>query len=159
LEEQHNKNSRNSSKPPSTDAYANKKPRTKSRRVKSDKKAGGQKGHQGTTLRRVDNPDETVIHKIHECSSCHTSLEDEEAKDHETRQTFDIPPIALQSTEHRAEIKPCPNCGHINKAEFPDDVTQPIQYGPQLRALAVYLHDYQLIPYDRNYYLMSMDVR
>lgn len=155
LEEQLNKNSRNSSKPPSTDAYAKKKPKTKSRRVKSGKKAGGQKGHQGTTLRMVDNPDETLIHRIDECSSCHISLEDEEAKDYEIRQTFDIPPIALKSTEHRAEIKPCPKCGHINKAEFPDGVTQPTQYGPRLRALAVYLHDYQLIPYDRSCELLS----
>ena len=118
LEGQLNKNSRNSSKPPSTDAYANKKPRIKSRRVKSNKKPGGQKGHQGATLRMVDTPDETVIHKIDECSNCHTSLEDEKAKDHEIRQTFDIPPIVLKSTEHRAEIKPCPKCGHINKAHM-----------------------------------------
>lgn len=130
-------------------------PGLKSRRVKSDKKAGGQKGHQGTTLRMVDNPDETVIHKIDKCSNCHTSLEDEEAKDYEIRQAFDIPPIALRSTEHCTEIKPCPKCGHINKAGFPNDVTQPTQYGPRLRALAVYLHDYQLIPYDRSCELLS----
>ena len=103
----------------------------------------------------VDNPDVTVIHNVNECSSCHTSLEDEEAKDYERRQTFDIPPVTLHSTEHRAEIKPCPKCGHINKAEFPDDVTQPVQYGPRLRAFAVYLHDYQLIPYDRGCELLS----
>jgi transposase len=103
----------------------------------------------------VDNPDLTVIHNVNECSSCHTSLEDEEAKDYERRQTFDIPPVTLHSTEHRAEIKPCPKCGHINKAEFPDDVTQPVQYGPRLRAFAVYLKDYQLIPYDRGCELLS----
>ncbi|MDF1534054.1 MAG: DUF6444 domain-containing protein, partial [Methanosarcinaceae archaeon] len=62
LEEQLNKNSRNSSKPPSTDAYATKKPTPKSRRTKNGKKVGGQKGHQGTTLKMVDNPDEIVIH-------------------------------------------------------------------------------------------------
>jgi transposase len=155
LEERLNKNSRNSSKPPSTDAYAPKKPKPKSRRIKSGKKIGGQKGHPGTTLRMVDNPDLTVIHNVNECSSCHTSLEDEEAKDYERRQTFDIPPVTLHSTEHRAEIKPCPKCGHINKAEFPDDVTQPVQYGPRLRAFAVYLKDYQLIPYDRGCELLS----
>lgn len=155
LEERLNKNSRNSSKPPSTDAYATKKPKPKSRRIKSGKKVGGQKGHPGTTLRMVDNPDETIIHNVNECSSCHTSLEDEEAKDYEIRQTFDIPPVRLHSTEHRAEIKPCPKCGHINKAEFPDDVIQPVQYGPRLRAFAVYLNDYQLIPYDRSCELLS----
>ena len=155
LEERLNKNSHNSSKPPSTDAYAPKKPKPKSRRIKSGKKAGGQKGHPGTTLRMVDNPDEIVIHKVDQCINCHTSLEDEEAKDYERRQTFDIPPVILHSTEHRAEIKPCPKCGYINKAEFPDDVTQPVQYGPRLRAFAVYLKDYQLIPYDRGCELLS----
>ena len=92
LEERLNKNSRNSSKPPSTDAYASKKPNPKSRRIKSGKKVGGQKGHPGSTLRMVDNPDETVTHKVNECSNCHTSLEDEEVKNYERRQTFDIPP-------------------------------------------------------------------
>ena len=76
LEERLNKNSHNSSKPPSTDAYATKKPKPKSRRIKSGKKAGGQKGHPGTTLRMVDNPDETVIYEVNECSNCHTCLED-----------------------------------------------------------------------------------
>jgi len=155
FEERLNKNSSNSSKPPSTDAYASKKPKPKSRRIKSGKKVGGQKGHPGTTLRMVDNPDETVIHKVNECSHCHTSLEDEEAKDYERRQTFDIPPVRLHSTEHRAEIKPCPKCGHINTADFPEDITQPTQYGSRLRAFAVYLHDYQLIPYDRSCELLS----
>ncbi len=155
LEERLNKNSSNSSKPPSTDAYATKKPKPKSRRIKSGKKVGGQKGHPGTTLRMVDNPDETVIHNVNECSNCHTSLEEEEAKDYEKRQTFDIPPVRLLSTEHRSEIKTCPKCGHINTADFPEGVTQPTQYGSRLRAFAVYLHDYQLIPYDRSCELLS----
>jgi transposase len=77
-------------KPPSTDAYAPKKPKPKSRRINSGKKVGGQKGHPGTTLRMVENPDETVIHNVNVCSSCHTSLEDEEAQDYEIRQAFDI---------------------------------------------------------------------
>ncbi|MDO9517810.1 MAG: IS66 family transposase [Methanosarcinaceae archaeon] len=155
LEDQLNKNSRNSSKPPSTDAYSTKKPTIKSTREKSGKKVGGQKGHLGTTLRMVDNPDETIIHKVHQCSNCGTILEKEESKGYETRQTFDIPLIKLRSTEHRAEIKSCPKCSHISKAEFPDGVTQPTQYGPRLGSLAVYLHDYQLLPYDRSCELLS----
>jgi transposase len=155
LEERLNKNSRNSSKPPSTDDYASKKPKPKSRRLKSGKKAGGQKGHPGTTLRMVDNPDEIRIVEVDQCSNCHTSLEDEEVKDYERRQTFDIPPVQLYSTEHRGEIKLCPKCGCLNTAKFPDDVTQPAQYGSRLRSLAVYLHDYQLIPYDRGCELLS----
>ena len=155
LEERLNKNSRNSSKPPSTDFYASKKPTTKSRRQKSGKKVGGQKGHLGTTLKMVNNPDEMVIHRADQCSNCHTSLENEWVKDYEKRQIFDIPPVQLHSTEHRSEIKLCPKCGRITTAKFPNDVTQPTQYGSRLRAFAVYLHDYQLIPYNRSCELLS----
>lgn len=98
----------------------------------------------------VDNPDETVIHNVEQCSNCGISLKDEYTIYYEKRQIFDIPPIILKMIEHRAEIKSCPNCGQINKAEFPDYITQPTQYSPYIRALAVYLHDYQLIPYERS---------
>jgi hypothetical protein len=57
LEARLNQNSRNSSKPPSTDFFVKEKPNPKSRRKKSDKKPGGQKGHPGTTLDMVNNPD------------------------------------------------------------------------------------------------------
>ena len=63
----------------------------------------------------VDNPDETVIHKVHQCSNCGISLENENTEDYERRQTFDMPPTTLKATEHRAEIKSCPKYSHINK--------------------------------------------
>ncbi len=143
-----NKNSRNSSKPPSTDDLAHKKPMPKSQRIKSGKKAGGQEGHVGTTQTMVSNPDETEIYTVKRCKNCGKNLEDEKAKDHERRQVFDIPPVTIKVKEHRAEIKIC-TCGCINTADFPEDVKYPVQYGPRLAGLAVYLHDYQLIPYDR----------
>ena len=155
FEERLNKNSSNSSKPPSTDVFVNKKPRTKSLRKKSGKKPGGQKGHKGTTLRMVDNPDETVPHKLHRCETCGINLEDVEITNHERRQVFDIPPITIRVTEHCAEIKNCPNCGCTNKAEFPEWVKQSVQYGSRITALSVYLRDYQLIPYDRSCELLS----
>ncbi|MBW6519373.1 MAG: IS66 family transposase [ANME-2 cluster archaeon] len=155
LEEQLNKNSRNSSKPPSTDVFIHEKPKPKSRRKKSGKKAGGQEGHPGTTLTMVDNPDETISHKVHRCDTCDLFLEDVETTNFEKRQVFDIPPVAIKVTEHCAEIKTCPNCGCTNKADFPEEIKHPTQYGPRLAALAVYLHDYQLIPYERCCELLS----
>ena len=155
LEEQLNKNSRNSSKPPSTDFFGDRKPKTKSRRKKSGKKVGGQEGHPGTTLTMVDNPDEIVPHKVYRCGACGLSLEDVETTNLERRQVFDIPPVTMKITEHCAEIKMCPSCGCTNKADFPDEINHPIQYGPRLTALAVYLHDYQLIPYERCCELLS----
>jgi hypothetical protein len=57
LESRLNQNSRNSSKPPSSDYFSKGKPNPKSLRKQSGKKPGGQEGHLGTTLKTVDNPD------------------------------------------------------------------------------------------------------
>jgi len=57
LEARLNQNSQDSSKPPSTDVFMDKKPKPKSTRTISGKKAGGQKGHLGKTLEMVENPD------------------------------------------------------------------------------------------------------
>ena len=64
LEARLNQNSRNSSKPPSTDLFIKEKTNPKSRREKSGKKPGGQEGHSGTTLDMVANPDEIVEHSL-----------------------------------------------------------------------------------------------
>jgi transposase len=149
-----NKNSQNSSKPPSTDSLAREKPNPKSGRIKSGKKPGGQPGHVGKTLSLVENPDKTTIHKVKKCKNCGKNIEEEIAADYERRQVFDIPPIKIFVEEHKAEIKKC-NCGCINIADFPDEVKFSVQYGPRITSSAVYLHDYQLIPYDRCCELLS----
>ncbi len=146
LEEQKVKNSHNSSKPPSSDGFQKK---SHSRRSQSERKTGGQKGHQGYTLNMVDDPDHIEIHPVDECKKCRRSLTDKKADNIEKRQVFDIPPAELEVTEHRIEIKRCPDCDHINKAEFPEDVTAPVQYGPRIKATAVYLKGYQLLPSER----------
>jgi transposase len=145
LEDQLNKNSRNSSKPPSTDGFV----KTKSQRQKSGKPVGGQKGHTGYTLKMVDNPDHTIIHRVSRCNQCGSSLEETQATGYERRQVFDLPPIKVETTEHQAEKKRCPHCGCLNKASFPEEIQQPVQYGPRLKAIAVYLSQYQLLPYER----------
>src|SRR3990170_6106104 len=85
LETRLNKNSRNSSKHPSTDNFAHEKPKPKSQRIKSGKKAGGQEGHVGTTQTMVGNPDETEIYTVKRCKNCGKNLEDEKAKDYDRR--------------------------------------------------------------------------
>jgi len=149
-----NKNSQNSSKPPSTDNLAKEKPKPKSSRVKSGKKAGGQPGHVGKTLELVDNPDKITVHKVKKCKNCGKNIEDEIPVAHERRQVFDIPPIEIYVEEHQAEIKKC-SCGCTTTADFPEDVKSSVQYGPRITSSAVYLHDYQLIPYDRCCELLS----
>ncbi len=148
LEDQLAKNSRNSGKPPSSDGLK-KKPAPKSLRGKGKRKSGGQKGHKGETLKMVSEPDHIESHPVTKCPGCHADLSQVEIKRIEKRQVFDVPPIALEVTEHQAEIKCCPHCQREVKGAFPSTVSQPVQYGLRLQAQAVYLSHYQLLPLAR----------
>jgi transposase len=65
------------------------------------------------------------------------------------RQVVDLPPLALAVTEHQAVTLCCPACQHPTSAAFPPGVTQPVQYGPRVLGLGLYLRHYQLLPYQR----------
>jgi len=152
LYEQLAKNSRNSSKPPSTDGFQ--KPAPKSLREKSTRPSGGQPGHAGQTLTMAQKPDHIEPHRVDRCEGCGRSLSDRPPDGMERRQVHDLPPMRLIVTEHQSEIKRCP-CGHLNKAAFPEGVHAPTQYGPGLKAAAVYLKDYQFLPYERTCELLA----
>ena len=140
------KNSHNSSKPPSSDGLS--KPKPKSLRQPSQRPTGGQPGHPGHTLRMVDKPDHTVLHRVERCADCERSLADQAPDKIERRQVFDLPEPKLEVTEHQSEVKTCA-CGCCNRAAFPPDVTAPVQYGPRVKSVAIYLKEYQLLPFDR----------
>ena len=103
LEEQLAKDSHNSSKPPSSDGLA--KPKPKSLRPPSDRPTGGQPGHPGHTLRRVDPPDHTVRHAVERCKDCGRSLAQQTPDRVERRQVFELPEPKLELTEHQGEVK------------------------------------------------------
>lgn len=147
LESQVNKTSNNSSKPPSSNRF---KKKTKSLRTKSGKKPGGQKGHEGTTLCINENPDIIEVHSVEQCPECRASLKDVKPERYIVRQIIDIPEIKVKVTEHRAEVKICPYCKCKNTAIFPEGLVNTVQYGERLKAIAVYLTQYQLIPYKRS---------
>jgi transposase len=153
LRDQLAKNSRNSGRPPGSDGL--KKPRTRSLRKKTGRRSGGQNGHEGHTLRMVEQPDYIQVHKVSACPCCATDLRSVEPCKQERRQVFDIPPVQVEVTEHQAEVKVCPTCGEQVKGEFPAEVTQPVQYGPHLQAQATYLNTYQLIPWARTCELLG----
>jgi transposase len=147
LEERINKNSKNSHKPPSTDNKL--KVEKKSKKEKSDRKRGGQKGRVGKSLKQVNNPDKIVELKPTTCCNCGCSLESNKAKLNAKRQVFDIPPINIEVTEYQQyEIK-CPHCKEKNRTPFPDKVKTNVQYGDRLSSLVVYLNTYHMLPYER----------
>ena len=146
LEEKAAKDSHNSSKPPSSDGLS--KPKPKSLRPPSLRPTGGQPGHPGQTLRMVAKPDRTLRHPVERCSGCGRCLAKQAPDRVERRQVFDLPEPKLEVTEHQAEVKTCA-CGCLNRAAFPPEAAAPVQYGLRVKSVAVYLKEYQLLPFDR----------
>jgi transposase len=146
------KDSHNSHLPPSSDRFVR---QPTSLRQKSEKKSGGQEGHPGTTLRFSEKPDEVIEHRVTVCSSCQHDLREVQACVTLRRQVVDIPSPQLLVQEHRAEQKQCPRCQHLTLASFPPAVTAPIQYGPRIGAVAVYLSQQQLLPLERSCEVLS----
>ena len=143
-------NSRNSGQPPSSDGL--KKPvgerRTQSLRGKTGRKPGGQAGHKGQTLCRVETPDRVKTHVPSVCQGCGASLLGAASVGAPVaRQVFDLPePRPLEVTEHRGHACRCGRCGAVTRAAFPDGVSGPVQYGPRLSGVAVWLRHAQFLP-------------
>jgi transposase len=131
-------NSRNSSKPPSSDSPFV-KPAPKSLRGTSGRKPGGQKGHPGSTLAQVAHPDETLRHEPGPCGGCGAALADAPQVGVERRQVFDLPPMRVRVTEHLLITRRCA-CGVTTCGAAPEDVTAPVQYGPRITAIVLYLY-------------------
>ena len=134
-----NLNSQNSSKPPSSDPNREKRPAKK-----SGKKPGGQKGHIGTTLTKVDDPDIVEPIKVDRSKLPPGRYRDD---GYESRQVFDID-VSRVVTEYRAQVLVDEN-GNRYVASFPEGVTKAVQYGSGLKAHSVYMSQFQLIPYNR----------
>jgi transposase len=139
-------NSRNSSRPPSSDGLA--KPAPKSLRGKSGRKPGRPKGQPGATMRLTDHPDKMVRHRPAKCGCCGKRLKGATVTAVERRQVIDIPPVKAKTTEHQVLTLLC-GCGHETKAQAPDGVTAPVQYGPRLTGTGIYLWHGQFLSRDR----------
>lgn len=140
------KNSNNSHIPPSQDQNRPKK--NQSLREPTERKAGGQPGHEGTTLECRSKVDETIKHSPDQCGSCGGNLSKHPEQLVSTRQLIDIPTIVLKCIEHQLYKKQC-SCGHTTVSAFPKHVASRVQYGPNVESLVGYLHARQYLPYAR----------
>ena len=142
-------NSSNSSFPPSSDKFGKKKDKNRSLRKKSGKASGGQIGHKGSTLEKVDNPDFVIELPNEICPHCAANLKDVKVEEVKTRQVFDIPEIKINVTEYQAHLKTCPHCNKKSISEFPENVTHNAQYGANIKGLILNLNVYHCLPYKR----------
>ena len=140
------KNSRNSSIPPSHDYF---RPlRTQSLREGSNKKPGGQPGHEGTTLEMTKNPDKTIFHVPQFCTCCGRDLNQARAELVECRQEVVLPVIKPVYVEHQTFRKTC-LCGNKITSGFPEGITPGISYGQNIESLAAYMNARQFVPFQR----------
>jgi len=142
---EHPKDSHNSNLPSSKDPLWKKK--NVNLREKSDRKSGGQEGHQGKSL-EMQTPDKIEVLSPCYCTCCGRDLSDIRGEEIERRQQIDIPPIRPIVTEYRRIRKAC-SCSHTNVSEFPATVTAPVCYRSNLQAMVTYLSVCQHIPYKR----------
>jgi transposase len=156
LRAQLDQNSRNSSRPPSSDGYA--KPsvdRNRSLRRRSGRNPGGQPGHEGHHLERREDPDRAVLHRVEVCDCCGRDVTEAPIVESQSRQVFDLPELpGLECVAHWIQKRRC-ECGNVASSRFPDEVTAAVCYGPRIRALGVYLVSYQHLPYERAAEILS----
>jgi len=155
LERRLGKDSSNSSMPPSSDGL--RKPSRVERRADEraeDRRPGKQPGAPGAHLAQVEEPDEVAWHVPDRCGGCGAELTDASVVGVEARQVFDLPPLGLRVTEHRAERRRC-GCGATTAAAFPDLVRAAACYGPGVRALVCSLCVHQHLPVDRAAQLLA----
>ena len=139
--------SSNSHLPPSKDLASAIK-RNQSLREKSTRPIGGQKGHKGHTLQMVAYPTQVEDLVSAYCNKCGGSLDSSSKQLVSRRQVFDIPVIEPEIIEYRQYGIIC-DCGHLQKADYPEYVTNHVQYGKNLQSLVIYQSVYQYMPFKR----------
>jgi hypothetical protein len=140
LERRVGMDSSNSSMPPGSDGPVARARRAKERsRKPSQRKRGGQGGHEGHGLERVAKPDRIEVVSPAACAGCGGQLRGVSGQVAGSVQVFDTPPVKLQVTEYRMLKVTCPRCAAVTKAAAPLGVHGPCCYGPNVRAATALL--------------------
>lgn len=157
LKEQLNKNSKNSSRPPSSDGL--KKPavnKNKSLREPSGKKQGAQEGHDGVHLSVISDPDHIENHMHSDCTGCpHRAECLSRACIKETRHEVDTV-VTVDITAHNAvEVRECPLHGGIKTGSFPENIKATVQYGKNLQAMVVAFNTVGAVSINRTHEILT----
>jgi len=153
LELKNKQNSKNSHMPPSSDLYKTKKIKSAFTR-KQNKNSGGQKGHEGKTLDKVEFVDEVIVLEPKRCQ-CGADLTKVKGVIIETRQEFDIPPQEIRIIEYQRKECICPYCQAITAGHFPNHIQAPTQYGSTIKAVCVVMSVNYKIPLAKIVQLME----
>ena len=105
---------------------------------RSWRRPGGQAGHEGSTLAQVAKPDREVRHEPGRCGRCGTGLAGRPVTGIERRQVFDLPPVKVKVTKHQLIEREC-RCGQREKGAAPAGAKAPVQYGPRIAGIIIYL--------------------
>jgi transposase len=154
-------NSRNSSRPPSSDGLTKppvegKDKKKRSLRRRSGRRPGGQSGHPGHHIERREVPDEEKVHPLERCEECGTDLTGQPIVESQSRQVLDLPEMPrLWCVQHWIQKRLCPCCKQLRSSEFPAEASASVSYGPRVKALGIYLVSYQHLPCERAAELLS----
>lgn len=153
LTERLNKNSRNSSKAPSSDGL--KKPPATSLRKPSGKKAGAQDGHKGSGLKLNKIVSDTIQHKPCRCETCPHAATCTACAVSSARYELDAN-VEIRAVKHQVLAFNCPCLnGQRISGEFPANVTSRLQYGGNLKALVIALNTSGMMGINRIHELLS----
>ena len=134
------KNSRTSSKPPSTD---------KKEKRENARPGGAKPGHEPHNRRLADNPDEFRDHRPTHCELCGGAVTaDADLELIGEYDEIEIPPVKPYVVRHRRFACPCQHCGVEAKAPAPAVATA-TPFGPRIHALAIYYKGFQALSYER----------
>lgn len=153
------RNSQNSSTPPSQDSIAAKAERRaqRSQRERSpERRRGGQPGRKGSGLEPARAPDRSEqIDGLAECSGCGADLAGAAGAGSSWAQVWDTRPVVLEKVHYVLAWRRCGCCGKVTTAAPPFGAVGTVAYGPNVNAAAILLASQGNVPVEATAALMA----
>jgi transposase len=139
LRAQLNRNSQNSSKPPSSDRPGSRPPKEKRGKRRKRRKRGGQPGHAKRFAAEPVHVDHVKPYLPSTCKHCRADLAGAEPTGSVvSHYVYELPDIRPTVTDHQCRDVQCRECGLVTPATLPPEVPRG-QYGPSVQAMTALL--------------------